>query len=119
MTYLRVPEKIIFLEICMILFWSSFSSLMFYQYDVCDVSKKLRTDENIQILSRSIKLLSLFTNFNTSILSTPHGHPNILLVLHASLFLYFCDIIFCYNTRKYRQFMHEPLPILLIINTII
>ena len=61
----------------------------------------------------------MFTNFNTSILSTPHGHPNILLVLHASLFLYFCDIIFCYNTRKYRQFMHEPLPILLIINTII
>ena len=118
MTYLRVPEKIIFLEICMIL-WSSFSSLMFFQYNVCDVGKELRTYENIQILSRSIKLLSLFTHFNTSILSTPHGHPDILLVLHASLFLYFCDIIFCYNTRKYRQFMHEPLPILSVINKLI
>ena len=104
MTYLRVPETIIFLEICMIL-WSSFSSLMFYQYNECDVGKGVRTDENIQILSKIVKLLSLFTDFNRSIVSTPHGHSNILLVLHASLFLYFCDIIFCYNTRQYRHFM--------------
>ena len=118
MTYLRVPETIIFLEICMIL-WSSFSSSMFYQYNECDVDKEMRTDENIQILSKIVKLLSLFTNFNRSILSTPHGHPNILFVLHASLFLYFCDIIFCYNTRKYRQFIHEPLPMLSIIEILI
>ena len=96
MTYLRVPENNLFLKLHDFHGLHLVGSLMLYQYNSCDV---LRKDENNQVLSKTIQLLSLFTNFNRSILSTPHGHPNILLVLHASLFLYFCDIIFCYNTR--------------------
>ena len=86
-----------------------------YQYNFCDFGKEVRKDENNQVLSKTIQLLSLFTNFNRSILSTPHGHLIILLVLHASLFFTFVTLFFviildntgsfCPNLFQYYQLL--------------
>ena len=52
MTYLRVPETIIFLEICMILGQRQKSRRLQKMVEV-------RTDENIQILSKIVKCFTI------------------------------------------------------------